>query len=385
MEGSQKIRTIPEKWNKLRFEEIGSISIGKDLKEDCFQKTSNQQYKHPVYSNTVENGGLYGYYNFEEYKGNSVTIVGRGAGVGTAFPREEGYGAIGRLVVLKTNDNISSKYVSFYVNNRLRFFHESTGVPQLTGVQLAKYKILIPPLPEQQKIAQILNTWDKAIEKAETLIKAKQKLKDALMQQLLTGKKRFEEFKDEWQAFKLDSVFKERNERNCNDLPLLSITADKGVVNRDEVDKKDTSNEDKSKYKRICVGDIGYNTMRMWQGRSALSSLEGIVSPAYTIVTPTENTDALFMSYFFKLPKTVHLFYRYSQGLVSDTWNCKYQHFKLIKVKIPSTKEEQIKIGKVFKKLDDEIELLNQQRLNLENQKKGLMQQLLTGKKRVKV
>lgn len=204
------------------------------------------------------------------------------------------------------------------------------------------------------------------------------------MQQLLTGKVRFPEFNQQWRDVKLGEVFKERSESGYINLPLLAITDQKGVIYRYQLDKKDTSNPDKSKYKRICTGDIGYNTMRLWQGRLALSSIEGIVSPAYTVVTPEEEVDVLFMSYFFKLPKTIHLFYRYSQGLVSDTLNCKYKQFKLVQVKIPKNKNEQKRIGGLLKIQDKEIKHLQDHSELLKQQKKGLMQQLLTGRIRVK-
>jgi type I restriction enzyme S subunit len=108
---------------------------------------------------------------------------------------------------------------------------------------------------------------------------------------MAAGKKRYW---GEWKELHLGEMFTERNETKFFDLPLLSI-GQNGVYPQDESVKKDTSNEDKSKYKRICPGDIGYNTMRMWQGRSALSELEGIVSPAYTVVIPKKNTDSTFL------------------------------------------------------------------------------------------
>jgi len=243
----------------------------------------------------------------------------------------------------------------------------------------------LPPLPEQQKIAQILSTWDKAIEKLEALIAAKQKRKKALMQQLLTGKKRFAGFDREWKDFHLSELFKDRKETGYVDLNLLSITREKGVISRDEVERKDTSNDNKSKYLRICPGDIGYNTMRMWQGVSSLSALEGIVSPAYTICVPKNNIDGKFAAYLFKTTPIVHLFQRYSQGLTSDTWNLKFHHFGEIKVSIPVDIKEQQKIASVLSAADTEIETHQNQLSALKQQKKGLMQQLLTGKKRVKL
>ncbi|MFP4040805.1 MAG: restriction endonuclease subunit S, partial [Desulfosudaceae bacterium] len=139
----------------------------------------------------------------------------------------------------------------------------------------------------------------------------------------------------------------------------------------------------KSKYLRIRPGDIGYNTMRMWQGVSALSPHEGIVSPAYTIATPKKGVDGEFMAYLFKLPKTIHLFYRYSQGLTSDTWNLKFRHFREIKVTIPDI-EEQKAIAQILKTCDAELALLRNKLTALQKQKRGLMQKLLTGQWRVK-
>ena len=204
------------------------------------------------------------------------------------------------------------------------------------------------------------------------------------MQNLLTGKKRLKGFGGEWKEMLLGDMFTERNETKYYDLPLLSI-GQNGVYPQDESIKKDTSNEDKSKYKRICPGDIGYNTMRMWQGRSALSELEGIVSPAYTVVTPKKNADSIFFSYLFKMPKMTNLFWRNSQGLVDDTLNCKFKDFSIVKTMLPSTKEEQTAIAQVLQAADKEISLFKAKAEKLREQQKGLMQQLLTGKVRLKI
>jgi type I restriction enzyme S subunit len=241
---------------------------------------------------------------------------------------------------------------------------------------------IIHSLPEQRAIAGVLSTADAAIHTTEKLIAQKELRKKWLMQQLLTGKRRLKGFEGEWREMHLGDMFTERNETKFFDLPLLSI-GQNGVYPQDESVKKDTSNEDKSKYKRICPGDIGYNTMRMWQGRSALSELEGIVSPAYTVVTPKKNADSRFFSYFFKMPKVTNLFWRNSQGLVDDTLNCKFRDFSIVKVLLPQTKEEQTAIARVLQAADKEIALLKAKAEKLREQKKGLMQVLLTGKVRL--
>ena len=123
--------------------------------------------------------------------------------------------------------------------------------------------------------------------------------------------------------------------------------------------------------------------MRMWQGVSAYSDYEGIVSPAYTILKPKVGVNAKFFSYLFKMPEVVFLFYRFSQGLVDDTRNLKYQTFKKISISYPVSMEEQTAIVSILETADKEIDLLTQEIEQEKNKKKALMQLLLTGIVRV--
>ena len=242
----------------------------------------------------------------------------------------------------------------------------------------------VPPRDTQSNIARMLAAWDQAIETVDKLIVTARAQKKALMQQLLTGKRRLPGFEGAWQQMRLRERFTERGERATGDEPLLSITMSRGVILHAEAGRKDSSNDDKSKYKVLRQGDIGYNTMRMWQGASALSSLDGIVSPAYTVVTPNEAMDAEFAAYLFQLPRTVHDFRRYSQGLTSDTWNLKFPAFGAIKVKVPEIAEQR-RIAAILNTADNQIRELAEVQLRLSDEKRALMQQLLTGKRRVKV
>ena len=275
---------IPQEWKTIRLKDCFSISAGGDVQKDCFSEAPSLQYKYPIYSNSLFNHGLYGFTSHPRHKANSITITGRGA-LGHAEYREIDFDAIVRLLVLAPKIPLNGQYITEYINFRKPFFYESTGVPQLTAPQIANIQVLFPPLGEQRKIAEVLGVWDEAIEKQARLIEKLALRKRGLMQRLLSAKLRLPGFSEPWKIHKLQELFTERNETNRTDLPLLSITGDRGVILQTESEKRDTSNDDKSKYKRIAKGDIGYNTMRMWQGRSALSGLEGIVSPAYTIGT----------------------------------------------------------------------------------------------------
>ena len=244
---------------------------------------------------------------------------------------------------------------------------------------------ILPPIAEQQKIAAILTTQDKVIELKEKRLAEKQRQKKYLMQQLLTGKKRLPGFNGAWKTDCLGKLFFERKETNCENIEMLAITGTQGIIPRKELDLKDNSSEDKSKYLRVCVGDIGYNTMRMWQGVSAYSNYEGIVSPAYTILKPSSSINAKYFAYLFKMSEIVFLFYRFSQGLVDDTRNLKYENFKKIKVCYPPDMKEQTAIAEVLSAADREIELLQQDIEQEKQKKKALMQLLLTGIVRVTV
>jgi len=290
--------------------------------------------------------------------------------------------------VLRAISDVCTKEYLFDIISSYNFVQKanvSSGskMPRAEWDYVSKIPILTPPLAEQRKIAEVLGLWDKAIEKQSQLIEQLTLRKRGLMQQLLTAKRRLPGFSNPWKVHKLHKLFKERNETNRTDLPLLSITGDKGVILQTESEKRDTSNDDKSKYKRIAKGDIGYNTMRMWQGRSALSGLEGIVSPAYTIVVPNTDVDGYYMSLLFKQPRLVYDFWIHSQGLVGDTLNCKYRDFGQVRISCPSYIEQKA-IANVLTAADREIELAQQKLELLRQQKRGLMQQLLTGKKRIK-
>ena len=290
---------------------------------------------------------------------------------------------------LIANDAVSQEFLAYSLlakESELLQMVEAAGhgTGRLDTDALKDVLVRVPSQPEQHQIAGAIATWDTAIHKKEQLIAAKAKRRAALMAELLTGRRRLAGFQTAWRRWHLGELFRERVETNRKDLILLSITREEGVVPRSSLERKDTSNADKSKYLRICPGDIGYNTMRMWQGVSALSHHEGVVSPAYTVCIPGPEIDGTFASYLFKLPEVVHLFYRYSQGLTSDTWNLKFHHFAAIRVRIPEP-DEQIAIASLLSILDEELALIKEQRDALVQQKRGLMQKLLTGQWRLPI
>jgi type I restriction enzyme S subunit len=285
---------------------------------------------------------------------------------------------------------ICPEYLASFIssNHAKRYFlscsKRSTNLASINSTELKTLPIALPTVQEQEQIVDVLSIWEEAEGRIANLLTLARRLRRGLMRELLTARRRGPASNgSSWSTLRLGELFTERDECNREDLPLLSITGDRGVIPRSDVNRKDSSSEDKSSYKRITTGDIGYNTLRMWQGVSALSTLEGIVSPAYTICVPNDRLDGQFAAYLFKYPPIVHLFYRYSQGLVDDTLALKFPNFARIQITIPSVGEQRW-IATILATVDEEINLLDAYRVALQRQRRGVMEKLLTGEIRLK-
>jgi len=242
----------------------------------------------------------------------------------------------------------------------------------------------VPPLPEQHKIAQILSTWDKAIEKLECLITAKKKRKKALMQQLLTGKRRFIGFDEEWKYLKANELFKTSSQKkNGGNDELLAVTQDQGVLPRHLLDRRvampDGSTEG---YKLVEPGNF-IISLRSFQGGLEYSNYKGLVSPAYTVLKPIKNISDDFYRHYFKSYEFIgHL--AVAVIGIRDGKQISYEDFSFLKLPYPPI-EEQNKIAVVLSTADKEIGAHQKQLIVLNEENRGLLQQLLTGKRRVKL
>ena len=185
----------------------------------------------------------------------------------------------------------------------------------------------------------------------------------------------FSDFTNTWEQRKLGDCFTERVE-SMPDGELISVTINDGIKKFSELGRHDNSNDDKSKYKKVCVGDIAYNSMRMWQGASGYSSYEGIVSPAYTVLSPNSGINSKCLAYQFKLPEMIHTFQVNSQGITSDNWNLKYPVLSKIEIFVSKDEQEQAKIAEYFENLDNLITLHQRELEKLKNLKKACLEKM---------
>lgn len=215
---------------------------------------------------------------------------------------------------------------------------------------------------EQNLIASYFQSLDTLIQATTKQLASLKQIKAASLQSMFPQegetkpRVRFKGFEEEWMTEKLGSLFLERNESNIYG-EMLSVTMNNGIIKAADNGRFDNSNKDKSHYKVVKIGDIAYNSMRMWQGASGCSPYDGIVSPAYTVIIPRNGINSLFFAYHFKTIETIKKFRLNSQGLTTDTWNLKYPAFSLIEVLYPSSLDEQQKIASYFLNLDRQITL----------------------------
>ena len=243
-----------------------------------------------------------------------------------------------------------------------------------------------PSTPEEQhKIAQFFSRLDTLIAAEDKKLAKLKNMKAASLEKMFpkagetTPQVRFKGFKGEWIEGNIGDCFSERKERSGHG-EMISVTINSGVRKAKELDRTvhigDTSN-----YKVVKEGDIAYNSMRMWQGASGFSPHDGILSPAYTVITPHENIDSRFFACLFKTKQMIHLFELNSQGLTSDTWNLKYNQLKNIAVRYPADEKEQMKIADFFSCLDTLISAQEQKLDKLRSLKKSFLEKMFVSTK----
>lgn len=181
---------------------------------------------------------------------------------------------------------------------------------------------------------------------------------------------------------RLGGLFHSRREKGQAGLPVLSVTMNAGLVRRETLERKTNGTLAPEEHLLIRKGDIAYNMMRMWQGASGLAEIDGTVSPAYVVVARNDNVDPLFASYWFKSARMIYLFWAYSYGITGDRLRLYYKDFARIPASVPP-KAEQERVGRMLATVDRAIEHTKQLIEAKRKLKKGLAQQLLTGKRRL--
>ncbi|MFZ2324311.1 MAG: restriction endonuclease subunit S [Ignavibacteriaceae bacterium] len=268
------------------------------------------------------------------------------------------------------------------IRRQLRRISTGISVFGVSKTNLSKLNIPLPPLPEQKAIAHVLSLMDTAINKNNLLIAQKELRKKWLMQNILTGKKRLKDFNGDWIKLGAGEIFNSVSIKGENEV-LLSATQDRGMIPRNMLDGRVTmpTNGTES-FKLVEPGDFVIS-LRSFQGGLEYSYYRGLVSPAYTVLKAKRKISDEFYKFYFKSYDFVgHL--AVAVIGIRDGKQVSYDDFCFVKIPFPSI-EEQTAIAQLLQAADKEIRLLKTKTEKLQEQKKWLMQVLLTGKKRLKI
>lgn len=268
------------------------------------------------------------------------------------------------------------------------------GQGNLSAEIVKSLQIPLPPLSEQKAIAQVLSTADAAIHTTEKLLAQKELRKKWLMQQLLTGKKRLKGFDGEWKEMKLSDLFDRVTRKNTEgNTTVVTISAQRGFVRQTDFFNKNIASEITDNYFLVERGEFCYNKSYSngypWGATKRLKDFEkAVVTTLYICfgAKDEKKTNPDFFEQYFGanhldkgLTKIAH-----EGGRAHGLLNVTPSDFFSLKVSVPSYKE-QTAIAQVLQAADKEIQLLKSKAEKLREQKKGLMQVLLTGKVRLKI
>jgi len=365
-----EIGMIPVDWDVKRLDDIFSISAGRDLVKDSFSQIKDDNHTFPIYSNSLQNDGLYGYTESARHNGNSITITARGM-IGKANARNHKFDAIGRVLALEPIKDLDIFYVSEYLNNRVKFSVESTGVPQLTAPQASKYLIAYPAPKEQCAIAKALFDDDVLIKKLEKLIEKKRNIKQGVMQELLTGKRRLSGFNGKLEIKKISDVCKNITTGKLNANAMVE-----GGEYRFYTCAKDYYQIDRFAFdtEALLVSGNGANVGYVHYYKGKFNAYQR------TYVLSDFSADIYFIKLFMDRNLQERIRVEVNAG---NTPYITMGTLTEMQIMIPPTKYEQTAIANILLDMDTEIEKLESQLIKYQNIKQGMMQTLLTGKIRL--
>ncbi|RTY75148.1 restriction endonuclease subunit S [Flavobacterium sp. LS1R10] len=353
-----------DEWKEKKIGKVFKINAGGDIDNERVSFEKTEKFKYPIYANAKKDKGFYGYSDIYKIESGTITVAGRGVYIGIAHARDHQYYPIVRLLVLKplANEDI---YFSENVINRLNLFVESTGVPQLTAPQFSNYKISLPSLPEQQKIASFLSAVDEKLQQLSRKKELLEQYKKGVMQQLFSGKLRFKDENGEdyldWEEKKLGEVATKKS----SNISANKIEENFGafiIYGASGVLKKVDFYKEENDYVSIVKDGAGVGRLLYCKGKSSVLGTMEIISPKLRIDT-----------YFLYCLLSNIDFVKYVTG--STIPHIYFKDYSNEICGIP-TLSEQKKIADFLSSIDAKIESTAQQITQTQSFKKGLLQQL---------
>jgi len=389
---------IPSDWEVKIMGEVATFINGKAYKQE--ELLSEGKYRVLRVGNFFTKGDWY-YSDIEmeddKYVFNGDLMYAWSASFGPKYWNDEKTVYHYHIWKVIPSDLITKQYLySLLLFDTEKIFSAKQGgtMFHITKGDMEKRKLSLPPLPEQTRIAEVLSTWDKAISNLQATIEQVELRNKWLMQELLTGKRRLKGFDGEWKEVRMKDVFDRVTRKNTeNNTNVVTISAQRGFVRQTDFFNKNIASEITDNYFLVEKGEFCYNKSYSngypWGATKRLNDYEkAVVTTLYICfkIKDLKRSSGDFFEHFFErnsldrgLTKIAH-----EGGRAHGLLNVTPSDFFDLKITIPSF-EEQTAIAQVLQAAANEVQVLRSKLDKLKEQKKGLMQVLLTGKKRLKV
>ena len=335
----------PTKWHASKLSELAKIKSGDGITSEDIHDSGD----YPCYGGN----GLRGWVSNWNREGDHCLVGRQGALCGNVKRVAGKYYASEHAIVFEPKPKVDPDWLYHrLVSLNLNRFSESSAQPGLAVSKIASLRIAAPPLREQTKIGEILSTWDKSIEATERLLANSKKRKKALMQQLLTGKKRlagfgptkefvttkYGEMPSDWEFVKISDFASQKSIRANADRSrrVLSCSKHEGFVDSLSYFKKQVFSEDTSNYKVVKRNWFGFPANHVEEGSIGLQNIcdEGIVSPIYIVFAVDEKK--CIPEYLYPILKKEHykqIFAASTNASVDRRGSLRWDGFGIIKVR----------------------------------------------------
>lgn len=401
------IGNIPDSWNTIKFKYLhNGMNTGEGIDKNFW---SDELADRPFYTAGL-NPIRTSYDGFPEWKYTSENdlLLARNGTPYVYLPIPNAC-YTDHIIRVSMKKGINRRYIQYSLQRSIAaVVVDSVSLATWSASLWNEQVIAWPSLDEQEKIVGYLDKQcthiDSVLKKTRNSIEEYKKLKQAVVSQAVTKGVRGERaMKDsevewlgnipaDWNVYRIANLYDERSESGLEELPILTVSINTGVSDHEIADEdKDrvfVRSEDRTKYKRVYPGDLAYNMMRAWQGAFGAVRVDGMVSPAYVVAKPKKNIelDSRYMEALLRTSEATEEMHRYSRGIVDFRLRLYWPEFKNIRICLPSI-EEQIEIADYIDEKVAAIDALITKKeafaVELENYKKSMIYEYVTGKKEV--
>lgn len=275
------------------------------------------------------------------------------------------------------------EWLNFHVGHWRRLAGSSRKDPNITKNDVADFPVPVLPIDYQNTVVQLLQEWDESVELAAKLLSASEQRQTGLMRQLLTGRQRLKGFKGTWSTVRIGSFAKDVRAINTQalSLPVLSCTKYAGLVDSLRYFGKQVFSENTATYKIVRQDQFAYATNHIEEGSIGYQNLydEALISPMYTVFEVDAGVvDHRYLYMLLKTEAMRRVFEATTHSSVDRRGSLRWPEFAKLKVILPPMPEQQ-RVVEVIEDAQEAVTLAAQQLQALQQQKRALLQRLLSG------